>query len=171
MKRSPFGAPSSAVFSECGSYRYWLQRMFSVGDGAVVFIMLNPSKANAEYDDATVTRCIGFARQWGFRRMEVVNLFAFRATHPAALKRADDPVGPANDASIVQACSAATRIVCAWGSNAAGSGREQEVIGLLARADHFLKGRVHCLGLNNDRSPKHPLYLPSTTKPQVWYPR
>jgi len=171
VNRSPYGGPGSAVLSECKRYRYRLNRVFATGTGAVVFVMLNPSTADAEFDDPTVGRCISYARWWGFGRLEVVNLFGLRSTDPAALKRADDPVGPGNDAAIVQAAGAADLIVCAWGSNAAGSGRDQDVIGLLSRADHFLKGRVHCLGLNNDRSPKHPLYLPKTLKPQVWYPR
>src|SRR3954454_15761859 len=86
----------NAVISACGRYRYLLSRQVGPGLRTATFIMLNPSTADATNDDPTIRRCIGFARQWGCGRLAVLNLFAVRATDPAEMKRADDPVGPEN---------------------------------------------------------------------------
>ena len=77
----------SAEISECGKYRWWLRRRWA--DGPVVcFVMLNPSTADAEQDDPTIRRCIGFAQAWGCGALEVRNLFPFRATNPADMLKA-----------------------------------------------------------------------------------
>jgi hypothetical protein len=77
--------------------------------------MLNPSTADAEKFDPTVRRCFGFARDWGFGGLEVVNLFALRSTYPEQLKKVSDPVGPENDAVIRRAVKAADLVVASWG--------------------------------------------------------
>src|SRR5262249_14212908 len=94
----------AAVISDCGRYRYSLTRRW--GDAAeprALFVMLNPSTADAEQDDPTIRRCIGFAKAWGMGSLEVVNLYALRATDPAALLSAPDPIGPKNDTMITSA--------------------------------------------------------------------
>ena len=85
---------STAVISGCGTYRYLLTRRAGPGERAAAFILLNPSTADAATDDPTIRRCLGFARRWGCGRFFVLNLFAFRATYPAELRWADDPIGP-----------------------------------------------------------------------------
>src|SRR4051812_26865304 len=107
----------NAVISACGRYRYLLTRQVGPGPRAATFIMLNPSTADATKDDPTIRRCIGFARQWGCGRLSVLNLFAFRATDPAAMKRADDPVGPENKDWFERILTDAGegRVVCGWG--------------------------------------------------------
>ena len=100
-----------AVLSDCGTYRYRLWRKWGCGS-PLLFVMLNPSTADAEVDDATIRRCLGFADAHGFGELEVVNLYAYRATDPADLKRAGYPVGPDNDAHIedaMHACAAVER--------------------------------------------------------------
>src|SRR5262245_34051042 len=93
---------ASARFSRDRRYRYSLSRRF--GDGPTsVFIMLNPSTADAERDDPTIRKCVGFCRRWGVGELHVVNLFAFRAVSPFDMKKADDPVGPRNRRAIEQA--------------------------------------------------------------------
>ncbi|MFM7320548.1 MAG: DUF1643 domain-containing protein, partial [Armatimonadota bacterium] len=77
-----------ATLSECGRYRYRLERRWSgePDDGdAVVFVGLNPSTADAGSDDPTLRRCVGFARAWGFPAVVLVNGFALRAADPRAL--------------------------------------------------------------------------------------
>lgn len=88
---------TTAGISECGTYRYWLCREWSPGLDSLVWLMLNPSTADATQDDPTIRRCMGFARRWGYGGITVVNLYAYRATNPRDLLTAADPVGPEND--------------------------------------------------------------------------
>ena len=82
---------SGAVFSPCERYRYKLWRVWDPARplGCVMFLMLNPSTATDTEDDPTIRRCIGYARSWGYGGLYVGNLFAYRATDPADLRRAD----------------------------------------------------------------------------------
>jgi hypothetical protein len=121
----------------------------------MAFMMLNPSTADASIDDPTIRRCLGFARRYGFNAIEVVNLFAFRATKPKDMLAADDPVGPANDNHIILAAHAAGQVVCAWGPNASKSKRPRQVIDMLEGMGVQLK----CLHITQDGSPGHPLML------------
>lgn len=151
--------PNIARISKCHHYRYVLTREFG-GDSTCLFVMLNPSSADADRDDPTVRRCIGFARREGFGRLEVVNLFAFRSTSPSTLFTARDPVGPDNNCEIQEALGRADMVVVAWGNNAGiddNSGRVGEVMVLIERSGKPVK----CFGLTGQGQPRHPLYLPS----------
>jgi hypothetical protein len=143
-----------AVISRCGSFRYLLTRRW--GDGpALAFLMLNPSTADASVDDPTIRKCLGFARRYGFNAIEVVNLFAFRATKPRNLFAADDPVGPDNDRYIHRTAKANRQIVCAWGPNASRMPRAPRVTKTLVK----MGVRLKCLHVTKDGSPGHPLIL------------
>src|SRR5690348_16099160 len=105
-----------AVISDCGRYRYSLSRWgWDERSGRCVFIMLNPSTADASVDDPTIRRCINFAQGWGYGMLEVVNLFAWRATFPKELALAPDPVGPHNGEYLTRAITIGDITVCAWG--------------------------------------------------------
>lgn len=152
---------SIAGMSECQRYRYTLLRRLDRGDTKLVFIGLNPSTADAHHDDPTIRRCIGYARAWGMSSMWMLNLFAFRATDPADMRAAPDPIGPENDATIDCICQDATMIVAAWGVHGTYLGRDNVV-------RDRLKGRLHALRLTRGGHPAHPLYLPAELKPQPW---
>jgi len=145
-----------AEISDCGLYRYRLGRRW--GDGkALAFVMLNPSTADAHQDDPTIRRCIGFARSHRFDAIDVVNLFAYRATKPSELKRAGYLVGPENDLHIAMAARAAGAVCVAWGANGSKTGRAGEVLMLLMR-----NGVVpQCLAVTRGGMPQHPLFAPS----------
>jgi len=147
-----------ALFDATGARRYRLWRRWAVTAPRVVFIMLNPSTADAARDDPTIRRCVGFARRWGFGSVEVVNLFAYRATRPAALRRVGDPVGRSNDTHILEAVRRARRVVAAWGDQGRLFGRDAEVIDRLRDV-----ARLWCLGTTRLGCPRHPLYLRGTT--------
>lgn len=157
---------ASAVISDCGKYRYSLSRVWDNSKPKVLFIMLNPSTADAEKDDPTIRRCIGFAKDWGYGGLYVVNLFALRATNPKELLTAPFVVGVENEKWIRRMSSLAHLVVCAWGNSSI-------VSKLQKRLDHTWKPLswidkskpLHYLELSNDGTPKHPLYLPEKLKP------
>lgn len=152
----------SATISPCGKYRYSLRRVWADENRIACFVMLNPSTADAEIDDPTIRRCIGFAKAWHFDALEVVNLFAWRSTDPAALQLSPDAIGPENDAYIEQAADRAALVVCAWGADPFA---KTQALALSA----MLKRRVlYCVGKNQDGSPKHPLYARSIDQPLLW---
>lgn len=150
-----------AVLSDDKVYRYTLTRRW--GDGKpVVWVMLNPSTADAEVDDPTITRCIRFTERWGYQAMTVVNLFAFRATDPRRLKTARDPVGPFNDTAIMDAISEAAFVVAAWGTWGSTFKRDKEFLELIGAQ------KVKALGVTGDGDPRHPLYLRADARLINW---
>jgi hypothetical protein len=152
-----------AVFDSSDTYRYSLWRTWDSALPRVAFVMLNPSTADQRVDDPTIRRCMGFARQWGYGSLSVVNLFAYRTPSPAALARAADPVGPDNDRYLRAAYRRARDLVLAWGTHGSLHGRDQEVLDLLGRGR---RKPLLCLGTTRDGHPRHPLYLPRDTRPQ-----
>jgi len=100
-----------------GPFRYLLNRQWSAGTADCLWIMLNPSKADALDDDPTLDRCIAFSKRWGANGLTVVNLFALRSTDPARLMSAPDPVGPWCDLWIERAIKNATTVIVAWGAH------------------------------------------------------
>jgi hypothetical protein len=154
------GTVKGAEIDPTGMYRYSLWRIWDLSkEGHLVFVMLNPSIADDKIDDPTIKRCIGFAKSWGFGSMEVVNLFAFRATNPSHLKGCNDPVGPDNNTYILTAAERASKIVLAWGTNGIYLNRNKQVIDLLSEHNPV------CLQKSKDGHPKHPLYIKADCEP------
>lgn len=150
-------ASRDAILSECGLFRYWLLRRWGQGK-PLLFVMLNPSTADAVDDDATIRRCAGFATDHGYGGFEVVNLFAFRATDPQDLRAGGWKVGPDNDHHIAEATKRAGGICVAWGANAKGLSRPAGVLRLLRLHSNVA---IHCLGVTASGHPQHPLMLPA----------
>ncbi len=153
-QHSAGGIRSEAVYSDCESCRYRLSRTW--GDGPrLACIMLNPSTATELRNDATIARCEGRARRGPFGGLDILNLFAFRATRPEDLRKSADPVGQGNDAVLLATAAKAATILCGWGVNGAYRGRGARVLDLL-RA----QGLPLChLGLTKHGHPRHPLYV------------
>jgi len=149
----------SAILSPCGKYRYRLSRKWSVGP-QVCWIMLNPSTADHEVDDPTVTRVVNFSRRWGNGGLVVVNLFAWRATDPKELLKCDDPEGPDNDQHIVEAVTG-RRVMVAWGAGGTLLDQNKWVLKLI----HENGIKPECLGVTKSGQPRHPLFLKVTEKP------
>lgn len=147
------------------------ERVDWIGAGArvkrCVWVMCNPSTADALQLDPTIKRCVAFATAWGANVLEVVNIFALRSTDPRELyKRAfafrgDDQIA---NTEIVRACTDAWLVVAGWGKHGALDRRGEVVRSML----HAGGVTLHHLGLNGDGSPKHPLYLKGGTAPQEW---
>lgn len=160
----------SAVFSSCGKYRYRLERVLidpadDVVINSVAFCMLNPSTAGAKLDDNTIRRCMSYARDWGYNRLIVVNLFAWRATFPMALYAHDiDPVGPDNDEHILMAAREADKLVCAWGQHGALLSRASIVSNMLISEGI----KRYALAFSKAGHPMHPLYQRKDLQPVVF---
>lgn len=144
-----------------GDYRYTLTRTWDSSAEPLVFILLNPSTADASQDDPTIRRCIGFAKRWAFGGIVVVNLYAYRATKPRDMFAADDPVGPDNDRIIAQVVEGKT-VVAAWGANARRE-RFGEVLELIPGT-----ARLLALQITKKGHPRHPLYVLGEAQPVPW---
>lgn len=127
----------------------------------MTFIGLNPSTADETVDDPTIRRCMRFARDWGFDRLKMVNLYALRSTDPKGLWLADDPVGPENDDNLWRVFDESDRIVAAWGVNA----RPERLAQFAAT---FSGCQFWALGVTKDGAPRHPLYMRADSIPGVY---
>jgi hypothetical protein len=146
----------SAIFSRCRTFRYALERVWDSNGSRVLFIGLNPSKADENADDPTIRRCINFAKDWGFGSLCIVNLFAFCSYDPKELIKANDPVGPKNDFILKKYISESKKIVLAWGNHGDFLKRNEMILKLIQKP--------FCLKINKNGAPAHPLYLKGTLK-------
>lgn len=154
----------SAVISPCELYRYQLTRARTPGP-VVCWVMLNPSTADANVDDPTLKRCMGFSWAWGFSQLHVVNLFAYRATKPAELSKVSDPIGPEADRFISESLAVASLVVCGWGGSlprGVGSVRALAVEAMIREAGFD----AQALAVTKSGAPSHPLYLKGDLKPR-----
>lgn len=149
----------SAELSPCGNFRYALGRKWSDGP-CVLFVMLNPSTADAYEDDRTISRCIAFAKSWDFGSLAVGNLFAFRTPSPSALKLAESPIGEDNELWLRKLQKSANLTIAAWGNDGKFNGRSAEVARILVDP--------HILRLTKLGEPGHPLYIKADTRYISW---
>lgn len=167
-----FGQPTNgqmlrdAVISGCGLYRYQLRRIWGAPEpdpdsgncSTCTFVMLNPSTADGQHDDQTIRKCIGFAQREGCGQLEVLNLFAWRATSPTDMFKAKEPIGPENDQYLGTLAGLGSRlIIAAWGVHGVHRNRDREVMAMLSQQP------LWCLGTTKFGQPKHPLYLAADT--------
>ena len=102
-------AQSTALYSDCLSYRYSLRRVWDLNGKRVHFVMLNPSTATEVQNDPTVERCERRARALGYGAFCVTNIFAWRETDPKKMRAVPDPIGAYNDEAISKASRWAKR--------------------------------------------------------------
>ncbi len=157
----------SATISACGLYRYALERSTGIEGPNLAWLMLNPSTADADVDDPTIRKVVGFTRRAGYGVALVVNLFAWRETDSKLIERVVKRgfhrlEGDDNCAAIMQAAAISDAVVCAWGAHAWARTQAERVLGWLA--DHPreepIRLRLLCLGRSKGGDPLHPL-MPS----------
>ena len=148
---------SGAIFSDCRNYRYALWRIWNLKKPLAMIIGLNPSTADETSNDPTITRCISFAKSWGYGGLCVTNLFGVCATSPNELRANLDPVGKENDLWISEMAKEVEIKVAAWGNHGK----------FLNRSVKFLNSldQLHCIKMNKSGEPAHPLYLNSELRP------
>jgi len=153
-----------AILSSDRTYRYSLWRIWDKSLPKVLFIMLNPSTADEDEDDKTITRCIGFAKSWGYGGLYVCNLYAFRTKSPKVLKeksRYFDVISKDNFSYLNDAKLGCAEVIFAWGANVLNTkGHLRKVLDLIPNGK--------CLGKTQNGFPKHPLYLKGDLKPVLF---
>jgi hypothetical protein len=157
-------------------YRYRLWRCWGDGNHRVAFVGINPSTADESKDDATIRKCVGFAKRWGFGALDMVNLFAWRDRDQLGLLSSPDPVGPENDATLAEVLHMASRVVYAWGPGKSVAVRQLVRVRVQSHgwcnAVMAAPGRCEIgrLSETKDGSPGHPLMLPYATTFEVMSP-
>ena len=158
----------SAIISDCGLYRYRLERHALSGAGAVAWIMVNPSTADATEDDATIRKVIGFSNRLGAGWTIVGNKFAYRATDVNELKRVRDPIGPENDQHIADIIAYAPTAIVAWGPLAKLPPHLRRRWYRIAKIADEIGRPLMCFGTAQDGHPRHPLMLAYDTPLIEW---
>jgi hypothetical protein len=155
-----------AALSTCGLYRYGLRRTWNPELPQLCWIMLNPSTADAEKDDATIRVCMGRAQRMGYGGINVVNLFALRSTDPQALYDAAYPVSEPtlwfkNDVYIQTVARVSPMVICAWGNHGGYQDRATIVLSML----HKLGVKTFALHTTKLGHPCHPLRISYDVQP------
>jgi hypothetical protein len=149
----------TALISPCGRYRYKLGRRWAEGH-TVLWVMLNPSTADANTDDATIRRCVKYSRALGFGALLVGNLYPLRATDPRELipyvrdARNFPELAMAYDSNreyVRQMSQESIETICAWGANPLAAHGKKFVCDIRGHYATF------CLGLTSSGAPFHPL--------------
>lgn len=155
--------PTGAVISPDQKYRYALWRIWDESLGFVNWVMLNPSTADAETDDATIRKITSFTKAWGYGGLIVTNLFAWRETDSKVLKKLPESVliGPENDAWLETVATVCSNQIAAWGQGGKLYHRQDFVRGMMKSWGRPMRA----LKRSKDGTPHHPLYLPGNSLP------
>lgn len=150
MERDAFVTP-------CGRFRTWLTRRWAHGGKTLLWVMLNPSTADADNDDQTLLKCVAISQHNGFNALCVVNLYDYRATEIRELKKAGYPRSAAWLATIRQKLLESDSTVVAWGASAV----PYHAAYMIQYLSDFRP--VYRVALTKSGQPGHPLYLPTKT--------
>ena len=152
----------TAIFSECGRYRYRLERDCSLpfdGSKTIAFFGINPSTADATIDDATVRKWKGFTIRNGGHRFVVGNVFAYRATDVRELRLQEDPFGPGCIEHLAAIIAEADILVPCWGRLSKLPNELRDAPPQLLALLHKSGKPVLHFGLTASGDPLHPLML------------
>jgi hypothetical protein len=150
-----------AKFSDCNCFRYELSETWDLTKPMLFWVLMNPSVANLDHSDPTLIKTGKYARSWGYGGQLIGNVHAYRATNSNEMLLVDDPVGPENDEALLSMAKRADIIVLAYGMPPKKLSERGAYVAKLLGNNYDL----HCLKLNRDGSPSHPLYLPGSLRP------
>lgn len=156
------GKLGPALWSPDKKHRYMLTRPLSDAKTKMVVVMQNPSTANADENDNTVSRVIGFAKDSKAMGMEigsliVLNMGAGVATDPDDFLKMEDPMGPRNRDILMGILPEADVRVAAWGA----LNKKLKAIFRLSLGVVKKHSNLRCWGKTKSGDPRHPLYLPA----------
>lgn len=160
----------AAIISECGKYRYRLDRDVSpvFGGPVYAFFGVNPSTADASIDDATVRKWRGFVTRWGGSRFIVGNVFAYRATDVRELAKTQAPIGPLNEPHLREICEEADILVPCWGDRGKLPKDLRQHLDYAMAYLGYMGKPVKAFGLSKSGDPLHPLMLGYDTPLVDW---
>lgn len=151
------GMKKQAILSQDRKYRYQLSRIWDEQKPKLLFIMHNPSDADAIIDDATTSRVINYVKKWGYGGVYVGNLYALRNTDPKAIKEKNYPIDEHNIQHISGLIRLVEKVIYCWGFN------KKEPEWLINLVD-----TPYCIDVSTKGLPKHPLYLKKDLKYKLY---
>lgn len=169
MTTSLFPSPlPAAVISLCGQYRHCLTRDVGPGRLVAAFFGVNPSYANAEKDDPTAKKWIGFSVRNDIGRFLAGNPFDYVATDVRKLATCAQPISPENARYIDWIIEQADVLIPCWGDrNKVPRGLRHHLDALRDRL-FASKKPVKVFGFTKSGDPMHPLMLGYDTKLIEW---
>ena len=149
-------AEMTAVISPCKQYRYRLERNFVQAGPTVAVFMVNPSWADAETDDNTITRLVGFGKRLEWGKLIVGNVFAKRTEDVNQLGHQSQEIESENLIHISQIIRDAQIHIVAWGA----LGKLPEYLRskwkLISEIAESEECNLLCFGTVQDGHPRHP---------------
>jgi hypothetical protein len=148
-----------AKFSPCKKYRLQLWRLWDDQLPIIMFLMLNPSSADAHNDDPTIRRCVNFTKNWGYGGFYIGNLYPLISSKPKLLLESLSVSHSENKLNLDEMAEKCDKIICAWGNF--------EIVKKLGIPNDFLidyKNKLYYISKSKNETPKHPLYLKSSLK-------
>lgn len=143
----------SAILSKNRKHRYLLSRIWDLDNENILFIMLNPSSADEDIDDATTTKVISFSKKWGYGGLHICNLYTYRTSSPKKLFSVQKNKRGSNKSEIKKYAKKCSKIVYAWGNKE----KVPPWLNQMVPNPSFIE-------LSKEGVPKHPLYLKSNLK-------
>ena len=149
-------------------FRYALAHCWDDNLPLWLWVMFNPSSATEFESDRTVDRCLHFTRRLSQQKaggFVIVNLFAFRTTHPEDIDYYSDPspdVGRSNDEwmRLILESGRISRIVVAWGNCGHRTERRKMVMRFLRKQADARGIPISQLGCGTRHgAPSHPARL------------
>ena len=128
--------------------RYQLWRIWDQEKPFILYILLNPSYADGYQDDRTVVKLINFTKKFGFGGFYLGNLQTFITPYPRLLKDNTLAKEPTNLKHLKKMKEKCEKVVFGWGN--------------AYDLPQWLKRMVdqpYCFDLNQNGTPKHPLYI------------
>jgi hypothetical protein len=146
-------------FSPCKKYRLQLWRLWDDQLPIIMFLMLNPSSADAHNDDPTIRRCVNFTKNWGYGGFYIGNLYPLISSKPKLLLESLSVSHSENKLNLDEMAEKCDKIICSWGNF--------EIVKKLGIPNDFLvdyKNKLYYISKSKNETPKHPLYLKSSLK-------
>lgn len=120
----------SALLSDDLKHRFTLVREWDPGKGRLLWIGLNPARADYQESDTSSAAVMKFAQANGFGRVDVGNLLSVREVNPSKVLAADSIRDPDTDIHLRGMIGAADQIVVGWGTGQV-PGKNQRIARLL----------------------------------------